>query len=438
MKNQVFWATILALLLEGSVLAQSPVRFGAAANFSVGSNPDAVATADFNEDGHIDVVVANNSSGNATVLLGDGKGGMTFETNCPAGTVPEGVGAGGFNTNGIPDMVASTTYGGAVLYFRGLGNGNFMPSSSLSLGISGGIPSRVLTGDFNHDGKLDFVVAVNPDGVSTFLGNGNSTFQTAIPTFVSTGNGSAAAGDLNNDGYLDLVLPNSTAKGVNVLLGTGNGTFGTATNFNIPTSLASSLYALAVADLNHDGNQDVVAVDQPASNAVTILLGNGTGKLTVLTNYALAYGAVSVAIADLNDDGIPDLLVGTTGGYIQVMLGEGNGTFINGAQLPVAGTAAIAVADFNNDGQPDIVSTGNGYISVLSNEFLPPLQIAQAGTQIALSWPTYATGFQLQTSTNLAMLNSWSVVTNVPTVSGSTNFVTNSVTNTVQFYRLQN
>ena len=184
--------------------------------------------------------MANNSSSTVTVLLGNGKGGMTVVTNCPAGIIPEGVGAGNFNTNGIADMVASTTYGGAALYFQGLGNGNFMPSSSLSLGISGGIPSRVLTGDFNHDGKLDFVVAVNPEGVSTFLGNGNSTFQTAIPTFVSMGNGSAAAGDLNNDGYLDLVLPNSTAKGVNVLLGKGNGTFGTATNFNIPTSLASS------------------------------------------------------------------------------------------------------------------------------------------------------------------------------------------------------
>ena len=145
-----------------------------------------------------------------------------------------------------------------------------------------------------------------------------------------------------------------------------------------------------------------------------------------------------MAIADLNDDGIPDLLVGMTDGYIQVMLGKGDGTFVNGAQLAVAGTAAIAVADFNNDGQPDIVSTGNGYVSVLLNEFLPPLQIAQAGTQIVLSWPTYATGFQLQTTTNLSAVSSWSVVTNMTNVSGSTNFVTNSATNTVQFYRLQN
>jgi hypothetical protein len=414
------------------------VRFGAAANFSVGSNPDAVATADFNHDGNVDVVAANNSSGTVTVLLGDGRGGMTFKTNCPAGIVPEGVGAGRFNSNGFPDMVASTTYGGAALYFKGLGDGNFAAFSNVNLNISGSIPSRVLTGDFNHDGKLDFAVTVNPVGVSTLLGNGDGTFQPALTKFVSTGNGSAASGDLNHDGNLDLVLPNSTAKGVNVLLGNGDGTFGTATNFNIPTSLASSLYALAVADLNHDGNQDVVAVEQLASNAVTVLLGDGTGKLTVLTNYALGSAAAAVAIADLNNDGIPDLLVGTVGGYIQVMLGKGDGTFVLGAQLPVAGAGAIAVADFNNDGQPDIVSAGNGSISVLLNEFLPPLQIAQTATQVILSWPTYATGFQVTTTTNCASGSSWAVVTNAPTVSGSMNVLTNSITDTTRFYRLQN
>jgi hypothetical protein len=437
MKNQFIRIIALGLLLHGSVFAQTPVRFSGAVNFSDGSGPYSVATADFNRDGNLDVVVVNNSGGNVAVLLGDGKGGMTLKTNCPAGIVPEGVGAGLFNTNGIPDMVASTTYGNAALYFKGVGDGNFMPSSSLNLNITGGAPSRVLTGDFNHDGKLDFVVAVMPDGATTFLGNGDGTFQSAIPAFVSTGNGSAAAGDLNRDGNLDLVLPNSTAKGVYVLLGKGDGTFGPATNFNVPISLASSLYALAVADLNHDGKPDVVAVEQLASNAVTVMMGDGTGKLTILTNYALSYGAVSVAIADLNDDGIPDLLVGTLGGYIQVMLGKGDGTFVQDARLAVPGTAGIVVADFNNDGQPDIVSVGAGNISILLNEFLPPLQIAQAGTQVVLSWPTYATGFQLATTTNLAAAGSWSVMTNTPTVIGSTKVVTNSAGNAAQFYQLQ-
>ncbi|HEX4122255.1 MAG TPA: VCBS repeat-containing protein, partial [Verrucomicrobiae bacterium] len=112
MKNQIICVGALVLFLQELVLAQSSVRFGAAANFSVGSNPDAVATADFNHDGNVDVVAANNSSGTVTVLLGDGRGGMTFKTNCPGGIVPEGVGAGRFNSNGFPDMVASTTYGG--------------------------------------------------------------------------------------------------------------------------------------------------------------------------------------------------------------------------------------------------------------------------------------------------------------------------------------
>ena len=73
-----------------------------------------------------------------------------------------------------------------------------------------------------------------------------------------------------------------------MLLGKGDGTFGPATNVNVPTSLSSSLYALAVADLNHDSKPDVVAVEQLATNAVTVMLGDGTGKLSVLTNYALA------------------------------------------------------------------------------------------------------------------------------------------------------
>jgi hypothetical protein len=171
-------APMLALFIARSCLATIPVQFAAATNCSVGVDPVAIAIADFNGDGHLDIATANDATGDLTILLGDGQGGFTFKTNYPIGTVPQGVAAGDFDGDGIPDLIVTRAYGGQAIFLRGLGDGNFAPATYQSLGINEAA-GTILVGDFNNDKKLDFIAALNPIGFSVSLGNGDGTFAAA-------------------------------------------------------------------------------------------------------------------------------------------------------------------------------------------------------------------------------------------------------------------
>jgi hypothetical protein len=425
--------------LPASQFVPVPVQFSVSSNYSLagGQDPVSIAVADLNHDGNLDIVTANNSTGNLSILLGDGKGGFTLKTNYPVGTVPQGVAVGDFDGDGIPYIVATRVYGDEFILLKGLGDGNFAPATYQNFNATdpGG---AVLVGDFNNDHKLDIVAAVKPVGFTASMGAGNGSFSNAVPKWISC-DCAIATGDFNHDGKLDIVVSYSSGKCVSVLLGNGDGTFGAATNFSLPVNTSTAVSGvMAVADLNHDGKLDVVVADEASTNSITVFLGNGDGSLTLKTNYNLGFGATTVAIGDLNGDGIPDLVVGA-GSSVYVMLGNGDGTFGPRVNFPVANNVdSLAIADVNNDGQPDIVSANEyGTISVLLNQTFPPLQIAPAGNQVVLAWPTSAFGFQLWTTTNCAAMNSWSVIGSNPTVVGTQNFLTNAIGGSVRYYRLQ-
>ncbi len=99
---------------------------------------------------------------------------------------------------------------------------------------------------------------------------------------VGSGPYSVAAGDLNGDGRLDLVVANSLANSVSVLLGNGDGTFQTARNFD--AGLGSGPIWVLIVDVNGDGRPDILLANQ-SRNSVGVLLGNGDGSFQPVMNF---------------------------------------------------------------------------------------------------------------------------------------------------------
>src|SRR5947209_17241953 len=125
-------------------------------NYAAGTSPQAVLTADFNGDGRLDLAVANYSSSNVSVILGNADGTFQPAQSSATGAGPQSVAVGDFNADGKLDL--ATANSGDVSVLLGNGNGTFQAPASISIGW---YPASVAVGDFNGDGKLDLGLTTN-------------------------------------------------------------------------------------------------------------------------------------------------------------------------------------------------------------------------------------------------------------------------------------
>jgi hypothetical protein len=164
--------------------------------------------------------------------------------------------------------------------------------------------------------------AVDASGVSVFLGNGDGSFQQGRHFRAGHyGTHSIVAGDFNGDGHLDLAVANSGAinvNGVSVFLGNGDGSFQAAWNFDA----GRSPWSISVGDFNGDGVQDL-AVANMLSNNASVLLGNGDGSFQPTRHFGVGKGPRSVAVGDFNGDGRLDLAAANSGPFaVSVLIND--------------------------------------------------------------------------------------------------------------------
>ncbi|MGA2887977.1 MAG: VCBS repeat-containing protein [Terracidiphilus sp.] len=337
--------------------------------------PQAVAVADFNGDGKLDLAIPVYSiftpSSDVTILLGNGDGTFMTGPTAPAtGQNANNAAVADFNGDGNADIALSLPDANQVQVLLGNGDGTFteMPP------ISAGEVYAVAAADLNGDGKTDLIAVIcATQSLSILLGNGDGTFTQGSTPSVSGCPSSVAVGDFNGDGIPDLAVAINTDQtgvpsSVDILIGNGDGTF-TAKAESPATG--DNPISIVAADFRGNGILDLAVanlyVDTGQPGTVTVLLGNGDGTFTpTAVSPVVGILPYSIAVGDFNGDGIADLVTSNAGSDSEtVLLGKGDGTFTVAASPSVGATPnASAVGDFNGDGLPDVAAANNDANSV--------------------------------------------------------------------------
>ncbi|ADV84918.1 FG-GAP repeat domain-containing protein [Terriglobus saanensis] len=356
-------STQFALILVASSLAAHGQSFHQV-TISTGPSPRWIAIADVNHDRNLDIVVANagsdnTDSGTITVLLGDGRGGfhLAAGSSFPAGHLPNDVAIGDMNNDGNLDLVIANHQSPYLRVFLGDGRGGFhlAPGSPVDV-HSDPHPHGVVVADFNSDHNLD--VATDSWGsnrIEVVRGDGMGRLVTAGKYF-PTGRRPyerLRTADFNHDGNPDIVTTNLDDNTVSILLGDGRGGLQSAAGSPFPAG--AKPWQVAIDDLNGDGNPDLIVIPYqrditgPTENAISILLGDGHGGLHPAPGSPLPLaecrGPNSVAAGDLTGDGTQSIVVACAESRtMQIYHRSAAGRFTSTASPIAGGWGSVSIA----------------------------------------------------------------------------------------------
>lgn len=296
--------------LENRVLLnQGHGEFKIAVN--LGAQPDrtySAVLADWDGDGDIDVAVSNDRPDGNVIYLNDGAAHFT-----PRGTwgdskwATRNAAAADFNGDRYADIVVANRGGTSYVCLNDQ-HGSFPIEDCVALPVASA--TTIIPADFNNDGSIDLAMPHRDGGQSLIGWNEGQARFTQTSRFGPSDSRAraAAAEDLNQDGWADLVVGDQT-HGIRVYLNDQH------SGFSEGISLGDgrlSTYAIAISDMNRDGTPDIVVgyADEPSSVFFNFDSGGRFEEVRFGDGRGAVYG---LALGDLNGDGFQDIVAARSG-----------------------------------------------------------------------------------------------------------------------------
>ena len=336
--------------------------------YRVGFFPETLLLADFNADGTTDLACTNDLDDNVSVLIGNPDGTFSQAVDYPVGSRPRPIKSEDVNNDGILDLVVGNIGSRNVSVLLGKGDGSFGNASNFIVSFfTNNLPVDLAIGDLNDDGWVDIVCANldfgNVSNVGVLLGSGNGNF--AAPNTIDVGGrpDGVLLNDFDNDEDLDIVVCNSTGP-ISYVENFGNGNFEFTHFVTDPTAITTRLKTL---DVNQDFIPDLVATNyvDDIGTFLTFFIGNGDGTFLEAASHAIGSAPRQIAIGDLNSDGFVDFVTPNYPGDISVLLSDGSFNYLPAVSYEVGeNPQGIAICDFNGDSNLDIAVTGSDERSI--------------------------------------------------------------------------
>jgi len=336
--------------------------------YSTSNDPRFVISSDLDGDGDLDLAVTNRWSHTVSIFRNNGDGIFADRVEYSTGDQPKSVTSADLDKDGDMDLATVNQGDNSISILMNNGDGTF--AAKVDSDVSSW-PKLVTSGDLDGDGDKDLVV-ISYTSVSVLLNNGVGTFASSANYSTGSSFSSAEISDLDGDGDIDLAVTNYGSNIVSIFRNNGNGTFSSSENYNT----GGFATAITISDLDGDGDGDLAVANggDGGDGIISILMNNGDGTFANNVDYNIGVSdSMFVESADLDGDGDMDLIVADVNSdyAISILLNHGNGIFAGSVDYynnDIEPWSVIA-SDLDGDGDMDLATANqsNHTISILFN-----------------------------------------------------------------------
>lgn len=326
---------------------------------TLGESPQGVVLADFNGDEHLDAAVSSGRT-KVYVLFGDGTGALTPQPELTAAAnFTSDIESADFNEDGHPDLVVAssdTSNPGKISVFLNSGTGTFTGPVSYDTQV---FTRGFVIADLDGDDNLDIVVGTqNSSTIQRFFGDGLGAF-TAAPNIALASPVSLIGGDFNEDGAIDLIVRQLGIFDFKILLNRNDDSGDFADPVSVP--LDGAVGDIRAFDFDADGFLDLAVNVGGNPNRVVLFKGNGAAAFTAMGSFPVAKDSTVLAIEDLDGDGKVELIqLEYTAASFYIFAGQGGFAFGDALIFPATFPASFDIGDLNEDGLQDLVLANQG------------------------------------------------------------------------------